>query len=78
LTHVGIAEVLASEVVDKVTFEIGQTIYDELQEEEVKVVAVNTSTLPSIYLVKDEKGRKYMLTEDDAKGLEQINERVKK
>jgi len=54
-----------------VTFEIGQTIYDELQEEEVEVIAINTSTLPSIYLVRDEKGRKYMLTEDDAKELDQ-------
>ena len=53
------------------TFEIGQTIYDELQEEEVEVIAINTSTLPSIYLVRDEKGRKYMLTEDDAKELDQ-------
>ena len=59
-------------------FKIGQTIYDELQEEEVEVIAINTRTLPSVYLVKDEEGRKYMLTEDDAKGLEQITGRVKK
>ena len=54
-------------------FEIGQTIYDELQEEEVEVIAINTNTLPSIYLVRDEKGRKYMLTEDDAKELDQTS-----
>ena len=56
-------------------FEIGQTIYDELQEEEVKVIAVNASTLPSVYLVKDERGREYMLTEDDAKELDQTSMR---
>ena len=46
------------------------TAFDTIQEEYVSVVSIDESTIPALLLVQDQRGQRYLLTEDDCDILE--------
>ena len=46
------------------------TAFDTIQEEYVSVVSIDESTIPPLLLVEDQRGQRYLLTEDDCEMLE--------
>jgi len=48
----------------------GDTVYDTLQEETVKIVSIHAETIPALYTVVDICDNEYILSEDDIKEFE--------
>jgi hypothetical protein len=48
----------------------GDTVYDTLQEETVKIVSIHAETMPTLYTVVDICDNEYILSEDDIKEFE--------
>ena len=46
------------------------TAFDTIQEEYVSVISIDESTIPPLLLVEDQRGQRYLLTEDDCEMLE--------